>query len=123
MKLLFRREVQQETKGLLSRTTTPKFLVHARLELTPRERELADRFGLRSREIYAWLPSDLKYRNQDEMQPTSITVEKLVQGYDLRFTEFVEMANAETVIRDKSEELSRIFQAADKFQKEEVFEF
>jgi hypothetical protein len=120
MKLLFRREVLPGMSG-----KPPKFLVHARMQVTPEESELIDRFGLSLRELYAWTPRDIRYRNEQEMHPLtqSVTVGRLTSGYEMRFTDFVEMLDAEASICRKAEELAHIFEMAEQFQQEEVVEF
>jgi len=53
----------------------------------------------------------------------SVTVGRLTSGYEMRFTDFVEMLEAEAAIRQKAEELAHIFKMAEQFQQEEVVEF
>ena len=124
VKMYFRRQLIKETKGIISRQEETKFLLHLRMELTPTETEIVNKFQLGRKELYSWLPSDIKMRPEQIDQMTqSITVAKVAAGYDMRFTDYVELLDAEAIVTKNAELLADLLKQGQKFEPEEVREF
>jgi len=124
VKMYFRRQLIKETKGIISRQEETKFLLHLRMELTPTETEIVNKFQLGRKELYSWLPSDIKMRPEQIDQLTqSITVAKVAAGYDMRFTDYVELLDAEEIVTKNAELLADLLKQGQKFEPEEVREF
>jgi hypothetical protein len=124
MKLYFRRQIVKETKGLINRQEETKFLLHLRMELTSPEVEIVNKFQLGRKELYSWLPSDIKMKTEEIPQFTqSITVAKVATGCDLRFTDYVELLDAEEIVTQNAERLADLLKQGQKFEPEEVREF
>jgi hypothetical protein len=124
MKIMFRRQILKETKGIINRQEETKFLLHIRMELTPTEVEIVNKFQLGRKQLYSWLPSDVKMKTEEiPMYTQSITVAKVAAGQDLRFTDYVELLDAEEVITENAERLAELLKKGQKFQPEEVREF
>jgi hypothetical protein len=81
MKLYFRQQLHEETKGLINRQTITKFLLHSRIELTPVEAATTNKYQL-SR-YFIWERSDLEKRaiSEDGRQPfpETIRIDKLFE--------------------------------------------
>jgi len=124
MKLLFRRQILKETKGLINRQEETKFLLHLRMELTTDEAGIINKFQLGRKELYAWLPSDIKMKTEEiPMLTQSITVAKVAAGIDLRFTDYVELLDAEAIVTKNAELLANLLKEGKSFEPEEVREF
>lgn len=119
MKLLLRRELHKETKGLLLREEVTTFLLHARIEVTPQELALIQTFWLGGKELFRWRPPESKTDHT-----IAINVRGLInEGKDMHFADFAEMLNAEHEIRENTERIANLVNRAATFQEEQVFEF
>jgi hypothetical protein len=124
MKVLFRRQILKEAKGFINRQEETKFLLHLRMELTPEETEIVNKFQLGRKELYSWLPSDIKMKAEEiHLMTVSVTVAKVSAGCDLRFTDYVELLDAEAIVTKNAQLLAHLLKQGQKFQPEEVREF
>ena len=119
MKLLFRRDAARDTKGFISREVVVTFLLHVRMEVTPAERDTIVNFGLGRKVFYQWEPLDVG-KNAPIID---INISRLLEGFNMRFTDYVPMFEAEQEIRDNCEQFAFFLQKAANFQKEEVFQY
>lgn len=126
MKLYFRRQLHNETKGLINRATVTKFLLYARIELAAEEAELVNTYQLSN--YFVWERSDSEIRAMAEAgghpTPETMRIGRLAsQGTNVTFDSFVRMLNAEDEIKKSCQGFAGLLHEARAFETEQVVEF
>ena len=126
MKLYLRRQLHQDTKGIINRQTVTKFLLHARVEFSPDEAELVS--GYQLGRYFIWERSDSEIRAIAEAGqqpfPDTIRIDRLMgQGANVVFESFVFMLNAEDEIKKACGGFASLLSEAHGFEAEQVLEF
>jgi hypothetical protein len=127
MKLYIRRQIQMEKQGFLrGGGEVQKFLLYARVELTPEEAKLVDTYQLGR--YFIWERSDAELqefiKNKKPAVPQTIFLSSLTgQGTTRDFDSFVIMLNAEDHIKNSVKGFASLLKEADTFEAEEVVEF
>ena len=126
MKLYFRRRLHQDTRGIISRQTITKFLLHARIGFTPDEASLINRYQLAGYFIWERSHAEIHEIAQSGRQPLpdTIRIDSLTgDGVNIDFDSFVRMLNAEDEIKRSIGDFATLLKEAQTFETEQVFEF
>src|SRR4051794_11450149 len=102
MKLYFRRRLHQDTKGIISRQTITKFLLHARVGFTPDEASLINKYQIAKYFIWERPDDEMRAIAEAGQQPfpDTIRIDKLTgDGVNVVFDSFIRMLNAEDEIK------------------------
>jgi hypothetical protein len=126
MNLYFRRRLHQDTKGLINRQTVTKFLLHARMQFTPDEAALINKYQIGR--YFIWERSDEEIRaiaeSGQQPFPDTIRIDKLTgDGVNVVFDSFTRILNAEDEIKKSVQDFAFLLTEAREFETEKVFEY
>jgi hypothetical protein len=113
MKLIIRRD-QAAKKGLLGGHKGMRFSLHCKVQISPNEQELIDKYKV-SDHVLTW-------RGTDKGQVPGLTVKDLVYGHTTEVDDVGTLLNNEAVIKDACKDFKDLLMVMASFGGEEVIE-